>query len=180
MALSLASAKMDAASFSVVTDNDLLKARLLNGCRLAESGCWEWIGSKRNGYGLFSRNNKTTSAHRVSYEAHHGLIPSGMVVRHSCDNPSCINPNHLLIGTIADNVADREARGRRDVKGEQIGTSKLTEAQVLEIRASSESHTEAGARLGVSKNCIWSIRSGRSWKHLISVPSLSREVTNAR
>jgi len=151
--------------FVVTTDNDLLKARLFNKSRLSEGGCWEWIGSKRNGYGLMARG-KTVTAHRLSYEAYHGGIPRGMVVRHTCDNPSCINPDHLCIGTQQDNVIDRETRGRRDVKGEQVGTSKLTEKEVLEIRASDLSLKKLSDKYKVDKSNIWSIRSGKSWKHL--------------
>ena len=135
---------------------------------MSEAGCWVWKGSKRNGYGLMSKGNKSVSAHRVSYEAFKGAIPKGMVVRHSCDNPSCINPGHLSLGTQKDNVMDREARGRRDVKGEQIGTSKLTEAEVIAIRSSPLSNVELGERYGVHKSNIWAIRRGKSWMHLPS------------
>jgi hypothetical protein len=106
----------------------------------------------------------------VSYEAHHGKIPEGQVVRHTCDNPSCINPDHLILGTQADNVADREARGRRkDINGEQIGTARLTAEQVLEIRASDKSLSQLARQYNVHKTTISLIRSGKSWKHLICV-----------
>lgn len=153
--------------FMVVTNLDLLKATLFNRSRLAENGCWEWVGGKgAGGYGCFSVNGKNQKAHRVSYEAYKGKIPKGMVVRHSCDNPACINPDHLNIGTQRDNVADRELRKRRDVKGERVGTSKLTESEVLEIKASDESSSVLAERYGVYKTNIWAIRSGKSWKHL--------------
>ena len=154
--------------FVVVTDSDLLKAKLLNKARLTDAGCWEWAGTKRGGYGMLSHGNKTVSAHRVAYAAYHGPIPAGMVVRHTCDNPSCINPDHLCHGTQQDNVMDREARGRRDVKGEQIGTAKLTEADVLAIKASTNSASELAHEYGVHKTNIWAIRSGKSWRHLDS------------
>jgi hypothetical protein len=153
--------------FKTVTNLDLLKATLFNRSRLAENGCWEWVGGRASGgYGGFCVNGKTQKAHRVSYEAYKGKIPKGMVVRHTCDNPACINPDHLIIGTQKDNVADREARGRRDVRGEQVGTSKLTEKDVLEIKTSEESSTVLAKRYGVDKTNIWAIRSGKSWKHL--------------
>ena len=153
--------------FKTVTDLDLLKFTLFNRTRLAENGCWEWVGYfGAGGYGAMSRGGKNCSAHRISYEAYKGPIPKGMVVRHSCDNPACINPDHLSIGTQKDNMADRDARGRRDVKGEQIGTAKLTETEVLEIKASSESLVTLAARYGVDRSNIWQIRSGKSWKHL--------------
>lgn len=158
--------------FERVTDEDLLKARLFNQCRMSETGCWEWTGTKRNGYGLMWFESKTRSAHRVSYEAFKGPIPTGLHILHRCDNPGCINPAHLRAGTIKENAIDRETRGRRDVKGEQIGTSKLTEQQVSEIKASSLSNKALAAQYGVRPTHIWRIRSGESWAH-VSLPTAS-------
>lgn len=166
------------AEFRVVTNLDLLKAFLMNRCRLAENGCWEWMSTTKNGYGTFesgsvsmaARKSSKRGAHQVSYEAYNGLIPKGQVVRHTCDNPLCINPDHLILGTQADNVADREARGRRkDINGEMIGTSKLTAAQVYEIRASKLSCSKLAEIYGVDKSNISSIKTGKSWKHLLCI-----------
>ena len=163
------------AEFRVITHLELLKTVLMHRCRLAENGCWEWTSTTKNGYGVFESSgismpalkSKKRGAHQVSYEAYHGVIPSGLVVRHTCDNPLCVNPDHLILGTQADNVADREARGRRkDINGEKIGTAKLTAKDILEIRASSESLTVLAKRYGVHKSNISAIRSGKSWKHL--------------
>jgi hypothetical protein len=154
-------------SFKPTSDLDLLKATLFNRSRLSESGCWIWVGSRGpNGYGMMSRNSKTVRVHRVSCEAYHGPIPDGMSVLHSCDNPSCINPDHLRVGTHQENVAEREERNRRDVKGEQIGTSKLTSREVLEIKASVLSGVELARKYEVSTSTISLIRTGRSWVHL--------------
>ena len=158
--------------FRTISDADLLKATLFNRSRLGEGGCWVWVGSKRAGYGLMSKGNKTVSAHRVSYEAYNGEIPKGLVVRHKCDNPSCINPDHLELGTQQQNVADRENRGRRDVKGEQVGTAKLSEMQVMAIKNSPLSSAELAERYGVHKTNVWAIKSGKSWKHLHSAVGL--------
>lgn len=154
--------------FQTVTDADLIKATLFNRSRLHEGGCWVWVRGQRAKYGLFAIKGKTYGAHRVSYEAFKGSIPRGMVVRHACDNPSCINPDHLSLGTQADNVRDRTERGRgQKLKGEQIGTAKLTAAQVREIRASvSLSLREIADKYGIDKSNAWSIRAGKSWKHL--------------
>lgn len=158
--------------FRTVSENDVTKARLYCKARLMETGCWFWIGTKRNGYGLMQFNKRTSSAHRVSYQVFKGPIPKGLVVRHGCDNPGCINPDHLSLGTQADNVADREARGRRNVKGAQIGTSKLTAEEALAIKKSHEPLSVLAERYGVDRSNISAIRRGKSWKHLNSAASL--------
>jgi hypothetical protein len=91
-----------------------------------------------------------------------------MNILHSCDNTACINPDHLRAGTQKENMADRDARGRRDVRGEQIGTSKLTASDVIEIRKSTLSLKELGEKYGVDPSNIWLIRTGKSWKHVAS------------
>lgn len=76
-------------------------------------GCWLWTGTTNlRGYGILARNNTMQLAHRFSYELHKGVIPDGMFVCHSCDNPPCVNPDHLWLGTNADNVSDMVAKGR--------------------------------------------------------------------
>lgn len=85
-----------------------------------DSGCWDWSGVKDpNGYGIIHQNQKTPRklAHRVSYELHHGPIPSGMLVCHHCDNPSCTRPDHLFLGTQTDNLQDASRKGRMSVPG---------------------------------------------------------------
>lgn len=172
------------AEFRVVTNLDLLKFTLMNRCRLAENGCWEWVGQTHKGYGRFDSDgiqmkalkSSKRGAHQVSYEAFNGVIPRGLVVRHTCDNPCCVNPDHLILGTQADNVADREARGRRkDINGEKIGTAKLTAEKVLEIRASELSYAQLAEIYGVDKSNIALIKTGKSWKHLLVIETNTEE-----
>jgi hypothetical protein len=134
-------------------------------------GCWNWTaGTSEKGYGLFSVNNRNQRAHRVSYAMANGPIPDGMQVLHDCDNPRCVNPKHLFLGTNADNMADKVAKGRQahfcPGRGESAPNARLTESQVLAIRASSGTHREVAEKFGMSRKQIEDIRARRSWMHI--------------
>ena len=132
---------------------------------------WQWTAVKDScGYGRMRIKNRMVSAHRLSYEIYKGNIPDGMCVLHSCDDPGCVNPDHLHIGTMSDNAIEREKRGRGVCnKGELHGRSKLTEKQVIEIRKKrliGLTLYEIANEYGVSKSIISFIANKKNWKHI--------------
>ncbi|WP_409440502.1 HNH endonuclease signature motif containing protein [Pseudomonas sp.] len=134
----------------------------------SSNGCLEFAGYKNEeGYGRIMRLGSSWWAHRLSYVLANGPIPEGMVVMHLCDNPSCVNPEHLKAGTVADNVHDMESKGRaRKRKGSAHQNSKLTESDVIHIRTTNESVTNLAKRLGVTSTLVSRIRNGFTWKHV--------------
>lgn len=137
---------------------------------VTESGCWLFAGkSNAKGYGRFSFEGKTILAHRASYEMLNGAIPDGMHVLHKCDIPSCVNPNHLFLGTNADNVADRVRKGRTITGvGERNRHAKLSADDVLKIRASTARNRWLASRYGVDENTICAIKKLKIWKSVSS------------
>jgi hypothetical protein len=121
--------------------------------------CWEWRGrSSPKGYGRWGE----FLAHRVAYELVKGPIPSGLIVRHKCDNPPCCNPRHLEVGTYADNSADCVARGRI-AKGDTHGRKKITESQIELIHTNPEKLTvrQMASLIGCAPSTVSMIRSGK-------------------
>lgn len=147
---------------------DGIMERLWSKTKLNEkTGCLEWTGFVQR-YGRIFYNGKSHLAHRVAWEITYGEIPENLVVCHHCDNPKCVNPKHLFIGTQTDNVADRERKGRNIVqKGEKCGTAKLTEEQVKEILKSKLSLTKCAKLYGVTPQAISMIRNRKNWAHII-------------
>ena len=133
------------------------------------SGCWLWIGNSNGRYGQIRTDNKNVSAHRLSWQLFKGDIPLGKQVLHRCDTPSCVNPEHLFLGTPSDNTRDSMKKGRYfRPYGERSGAAKLTEKQVEEIRgliAAGIRQDEIAKQFGVNKSRITSIKKGTSWKH---------------
>ena len=130
------------------------------------NGCRNWLAyCSKKGYGQFRLNDEIKKAHRVAYELIKGLIPEGLHILHSCDNPKCVNPEHLSIGTNNDNVKDKMNKNRQ-LKGIQFPQSKLTEAQVLEIRASDKTTRVLAKIYNVGKTTIADIKNNTAWNHL--------------
>ncbi len=136
---------------------------------VAANGCVIWKAAKNVlGYGVFalSSQRKNVRAHHVTWMlAGHGEVPKGRILRHTCDNPSCVNVDHLALGTQADNIADKVLRNRQ-ARGEAHGMSKLSEDQVREIRASVGPGHEIARRFGVSSVMVNYIRARKSWTHI--------------
>ena len=139
--------------------------------RIPWSGCWIWMGATKPSawnYGKFWFDGSLIHAHRVSWMLYRGEIPDGMFVCHTCDVPLCVNPAHLFLGTPADNMADMAAKGRdlegRITQGRKI--SRLSEDQVLAIRASTLSGSQLGKIYGVSRTTIHSIKNRSIHKHI--------------
>lgn len=129
-------------------------------------GCWEWLASKNpKGYGKCRLGDKNYLAHRLSFSFFNGPIPEGDFVLHRCDNPSCVNPAHLFLGTAKDNSNDRDAKGRV-AHGEAHVCAKLTEHDVADIRSKRGivKQAELAAKYGVSLTVISFIMTGRTWR----------------
>jgi len=134
--------------------------------------CWEWQGSKSfDGYGRLSVSGKTIASHRISWVISNGKIPKDLCVLHRCDNPGCVNPNHLFLGTRKDNVYDAMRKNRRaNVQGENAGNSKLTEKDVISIReeyrAGGISQNQLARKYNVTQANIWMVIHRKSWWHI--------------
>lgn len=141
----------------------------------SSSSCWLWQGPPvKDGYGRLQFDGKLMLAHRVAFILSGGKFPQkkpstkhGWVVMHSCDTPLCCNPKHLICGSQADNITDRFRKGRDgNHKGEAHGRAKLTEKDVLAIRASVENGAYLAMQYNVTRTTICSIRHRKLWKHI--------------
>lgn len=142
----------------------------------APEECWEWTGSKSEfGYGqtrqIINANGRTTLAHRVSWELKHGPIPNDQWVLHKCDNPPCVNPDHLFIGSQKDNMQDCKSKGRMIcAKGEMAGNVILTSESVKAMRQAFRSGTQTmrqlGIQYGVTADAAYRVIRGINWKHI--------------
>ena len=130
------------------------------------NACWEWKGYKNaDGYGQIKIDGQARFCHRTAVEAIGVTLAAEEVVMHACDNPACCNPRHLVVGTHAQNVADRVAK-RRSARGSTNGRSLLTEDQVRMIKKDGRRLVDVASDYGVSVSTISLIRRGKNWAHV--------------
>lgn len=149
--------------FPVLSIDDVFDTRY----EVKETGCWEWMGAKNSyGYGIFLLpGERPARAHRVMYERRVGPILDGMVIMHICDNPPCVNPDHLKVGTKLDNNRDRIAK-RRGKYGLERKNTKLSDQDVLDIRADPRPQVKIAEQYGVAPSHISRIKSGKDRTHV--------------
>lgn len=131
--------------------------------------CWKWAGGRdKDGYGRFFWDYRMRVAHRFSYELHYGPIQHRKIICHHCDNPSCVNPKHLFVGSYQENSQDMVDK-KRSAKGEYHGMSKLTRENVIKIRKqyiSGETQTAIAKELGISQTTVSRAILKQTWKHV--------------
>lgn len=130
------------------------------------NGCWNWQGWKdRQGYGHAIIKRRKVKAHRFSWMIYNAVIPAGLCVLHKCDNPSCVNPEHLFLGTRKDNAVDKMNKGRC-LYGEKHCLVKITEEQAMSILSDPRSNYAIGKEYGISNQQVSRIKTGKRWRHL--------------
>ena len=145
------------------------------------TGCWLWNDKTNDkGYGIFTIGLSNIGAYRLSYYLYKGLIPPKMAVCHSCDTPSCVNPDHLWVGSHADNMADASSKNRMH-PGEKNGACKLQEAQVLEIvslyKTNNYTRQQLSNMFSIGQSTIGRILTGDSWNNMTNIkPCTEREI----
>jgi hypothetical protein len=155
------------------SDIDRLKSKV----SISQTGCWEWTASLTEaGYGQMRFRGTRELSHRVAWILFRGEIPTDSNVYgtkhvlHTCDNPKCVNPEHLYLGDQQDNALDSVSRkrwGKRGCKGESHGRAKLNDEDVRLIRSSAHSDAALSSSFSVSIGTIRHIRKGRTWKHIL-------------
>lgn len=144
-----------------------IEDRFFSRFKVSDSGCWLWIAHcDKDGYGILPGNHASIRAHRFSFIHHHGPIDDGMVICHKCDNPGCVNPDHLFAGTTKDNCHDMLSKGRDMMVGSKNNKAKLSESDVVKIRDSNLSSESLAREFNVSKSTIKRIKNRTQWRHV--------------
>jgi hypothetical protein len=143
-----------------------------------DNACWPWTSARNPaGYGVFNLHGRTRLAHRMVAHLRIGFLPKRLCVMHKCDNPGCVRPDHLFVGTHRDNAIDMMQKGRGTrLCGERHGNSKLTQAQVDEIRQSPKPQRALARQCGVTHSLIGKIRRGEIWKTPTKKPWLKPDL----
>lgn len=130
--------------------------------------CWEWAGGLSSGYGMFWLGGRNVGAHRISWMLEHSTrLPDHTFVCHSCDNPKCVRPSHLFLGTPLDNMNDKLAKGRHvagRLFGDENPRARLTAEQAVEIRNAEGSLRAIAKRFGVTHPTVLNIKRGVTWQ----------------
>jgi hypothetical protein len=142
--------------------------------RLPWCGCWVWMGHTMKPYAANPRampygrlifNGSRMLAHRFAWSVYRGHLPKSALVLHRCDNPCCVNPQHLFLGSQQENIEDRNQK-QRQARGVSNASAKLTEDQVQAIRGGAKRDGEWAQMLGVTKSTVRHARTRRTWRHI--------------
>jgi hypothetical protein len=137
--------------------------------RLGPDECWPWVGATwGKGYGVIRNEDQVPEgAHCMAYRLYKGPVPEGMEVCHTCDNPPCVNYNHLFTWTHLENMRDKDNKNRGNYPfGERSGRARLTEELVAQIRKDPRSYIKIAEEMGIPKTTIYYAKSGKTWGHV--------------
>ncbi len=158
------------ATFIRTRNGSSIQDKLLSKSKInSENGCLEWFGAVNSkGYGKLTINKKTIAAHRLSYQDHYKVDISGQLLMHICDNPKCINPKHLVMGTIKDNINDKVTKGRQ-LKGAQCHNARLNEdivRDILSLHSNDIRNSVIARKYNIALSHVNNIVNRKIWKHV--------------
>lgn len=134
-------------------------------CPEPNTGCWLWTANTRGRYGRMWDGEGYSSAHKISYRLYRGEVPERVCVCHTCDTPTCVNPEHLFLGTVQDNMTDKVKKGRHTF-GTKHPKVKLTDDLALAVYREEGFQREVAALYGISQRLVWNIKNKKTWRHI--------------